>query len=181
MDYRAAKTEQERNSNGLAKLTARTWGASSGCLAGALLVHGLGAHSGWFEALGRRLKVRQIYCIAYDQVGFGQRSSQTFTSYQQWLEDFETAYNHTRARIGKSHYSCWRIVWELPWPCERSALDISATGLAMFSPGFDGSFETFTLMYRIKAIWQALLQPETEIDLPYALDWLHETKSLENG
>ena len=36
-------------------ITGRTWGTASECRAAALLIHGLGAHSAWFEALGRRL------------------------------------------------------------------------------------------------------------------------------
>jgi len=65
------------------------------CVAGAILVHGLGAHSGWFEALGRRLRIRRIYSIAYDQVGFGKRKDEDFISYNQWLEDLETAFGQS--------------------------------------------------------------------------------------
>src|SRR3990167_7701064 len=63
-------------------ITGRTWGTCSECRALGLLVHGLGAHSGWFEAMGRRLKVRRIYAMAYDQIGFGKRQDQPFFSYQ---------------------------------------------------------------------------------------------------
>jgi len=70
-------------------------------MAGALLVHGLGAHSGWFEALDGALKVRRIYTVAYDQVGFGRRRQQVFTSYNQWLDDINTAFDFVRATIGE--------------------------------------------------------------------------------
>ena len=43
------------------KIPCRTWGIASESDAGIVLVHGLGAHAGWFEALARRLKVRQIF------------------------------------------------------------------------------------------------------------------------
>jgi alpha-beta hydrolase superfamily lysophospholipase len=38
----------------------------------------------------------------------------------------------------------------------------------MFSPGFDGHPEIFTLPFRVKALWQAMTAPESEVILPYS-------------
>src|SRR5271155_2430231 len=73
------------------KLQARSWGRASDCQAAVLLVHGLGAHSGWFEALARRLKVRNLFVLSYDQVGFGKRRQEKFTSGKQWFDDLAVA------------------------------------------------------------------------------------------
>src|ERR1700723_3361840 len=83
-----------------AGISARSWGTASECTAGALLVHGLGAHSGWFEAFGRRLKVNSIFVLAYDQLGFGKRGNEHFHSYEQWLDDLATAYRYQKQLIG---------------------------------------------------------------------------------
>ena len=55
------------------KIQARTWGDLEDSKAVALLVHGLGAHSGWFEAFASRLSAQGIFAMSYDQVGFGAR------------------------------------------------------------------------------------------------------------
>ncbi|CAN5603316.1 alpha/beta hydrolase [soil metagenome] len=150
-------------------LPARTWGTATECVAGAILVHGLGAHSGWFEALGRRLRIRRIYSIAYDQVGFGKRKDEEFTSYNQWLDDLETAFAYARNTIGdKPLYIMGNSMGAVISVRALSDRRVDPTGLVMFSPGFDGHPEVFTMPFRIKALWQALTAPESEVILPYS-------------
>ncbi len=150
-------------------LPARTWGTPTECMAGAILVHGLGAHSGWFEALGRRLRIRRIYSIAYDQVGFGKRQEEEFTSYNQWLNDLETAFAYARRTIGdKPLYVMGNSMGAVVSVRALGDRLIDPMGLVMFSPGFDGNPEVFTLPFRVKALWQALTAPDTDVTLPYS-------------
>ena len=90
----------------------RTWGSPGDCQSAALLIHGLGAHSGWFEALGRRLKVRRIFALSYDQLGFGKRQAEVFRTYQQWLADLTVAYNHLYSIIGSKPIYLMGNTWE---------------------------------------------------------------------
>jgi alpha-beta hydrolase superfamily lysophospholipase len=147
----------------------RTWGLASDCRAAALLVHGLGAHSGWFEALGRRLKVRGIFAMAYDQVGCGKRSGEELFMKQQWLDDLKDAYEHLRSTVGdKPIFIMGNSMGALV--ALRSMGLTNPSGLVMFSPGFDGYPATFTLSYRVKTLLTALINPETPVKLPYTTD-----------
>ena len=160
-------------------LPARTWGTASECMAGALLVHGLGAHSGWFEGFGRRLKIRRVYTVAYDQVGFGRRRQQVFTSYNQWLDDINTAFDFVRATIGaKPLYIMGNSMGAAVALRAVSNGDISPKGIVLMSPGFDGHPSAFTLPFRVRALWQALTKPDTEIDLPYTTDLVTRDPSV---
>lgn len=150
-------------------LPARTWGTPNECAAGAILVHGLGAHSGWFEALGRRLRIRRIYSIAYDQVGFGKRQDEEFVSYAQWLTDLVTAFTYARDTIGdKPLYIMGNSMGAVVSVRALSDRLVDPAGLVMFSPGFDGHPDVFTLPFRIKALWQAFTAPDSEVVLPYS-------------
>jgi alpha-beta hydrolase superfamily lysophospholipase len=158
--------EQKRNG---ATITGRTWGTVGDSHSAIVLVHGLGAHSGWFEAIARRLKVRGVYVVAYDQLGFGKRRTQKFTSHQQWLDDVHTVYAYVKEQIGnKPVYlggnSMGAVVALAGVP------GINPTGLVLFSPGFEGHKNAFTLGFRIKAIVQALMKPDVEICVPYSVD-----------
>jgi alpha-beta hydrolase superfamily lysophospholipase len=150
-------------------IPARTWGLASDCRAAALLVHGLGAHSGWYEALGRRLKVRSIFALAYDQVGFGKRSGEELLLKQQWLDDLKDAYEHLRSTVGdKPIFIMGNSMGALV--ALRSMGLISPSGLVMFSPGFDGNPDTFTLSYKAKSLLTALIKPDAQVKLPYTTD-----------
>jgi acylglycerol lipase len=165
------RTEHAASGNSaLAKpLPARTWGTPTECVAAAVLVHGLGAHSGWFEALGRRLRIRRIYSIAYDQVGFGKRKDEEFYSYNQWLTDLEIAFNYARNTVGdKPLYIMGNSMGAVVSARALSDHLIDPSGLVMFSPGFDGHPDVFTLPFRVKALWQAFREPESDVILPYA-------------
>ncbi len=150
-------------------ITGRTWGTASECRAAALLIHGLGAHSGWFEALGRRLKVRRMFAVAPDHLGFGKRRKESFTSFHQWLDDTVTAYNYVREKVGdKPIYLMGNSMGALV--ALKVASRIKPNGLVLFSPGFDGHPQTFDLFFRVQSVWTAMVSPETELALPYAPD-----------
>lgn len=154
---------------GAKTITGRTWGTPSGSRAAALLVHGIGAHSGWFEALARRLKVKHIYALAYDQIGFGKRRDQKFTSCEQWLDDVATVYAYLKEQVGdKPIYLMGNSMGGVVAHC--AAPVIEPTGLVLFSPGYAGYPGTFTLPFRVKALLRANFFPDSEIDLPYTTD-----------
>lgn len=154
-------------------LTARSWGTASGCTAGALLVHGLGAHSGWFEGLARRLKVGGIFVLAYDQLGFGKRRQQRFLSYREWLYDLASAFDYQKKLIGdKPLFVLANSMGAAVALKAVASKQIAPNGLAMFSPGIDGHPQTFNLVYRAKALFQAWTAPDTEIALPYTVDYI---------
>lgn len=158
---------------------ARSWGSSGDCIAAAVLVHGLGAHSGWFEALGRRLKVRRIFALAYDQVGFGKRKGQTFVSKEQWFSDLSRAFAFVKETVGDKPVfvmgNSMGAAVSLRAVADRL---VAPAGLVMFSPGFDGNPELFKLSYRVAAVVKALLKPESEIELPYTPDMVTRTESV---
>jgi len=164
-----------------APVPARTWGTAPDCLAGALLVHGLGAHSGWFEALGRRLKVHRVFALAYDQVGFGKRRHEPFRGRKQWLDDLALAYRQVQSMIGdRPLYIMGNSMGALVALRAVSAINLKPAGIVMFSPGFDGHPKTFGPAYRVRAIGQALLRPESEIALPYTIDMVTREEGVRN-
>ncbi len=150
-------------------ITGRTWGTPSESQAIVLLVHGLGAHSGWFEAIARRLKVRGLFTVSYDQVGFGKRANQTFHGYEQWLDDLTSVYNHLKSQYKDKPIfimgnSMGGVVAMAGGP------KLHPQGLVLFAPGFAGFPETFKLGFRLKAMATALLAPNSLVDLPYGSD-----------
>jgi alpha-beta hydrolase superfamily lysophospholipase len=162
-----------------ATITGRTWGTVAECHSAIVLVHGLGAHSGWFEAIARRLKVRGVYTVAYDQLGFGRRRDQKFLSSQQWLDDVHTVYGYVKEQMGNKPVflggnSMGAVVALAGVP------GISPSGLVLFSPGFEGHKNAFTLSFRIKAIAQALLRPDTEICVPYSTETVSRDELVRN-
>jgi alpha-beta hydrolase superfamily lysophospholipase len=133
------------------------------------MVHGLGAHSGWFEALARRLKVKQIFCLAYDQIGFGKRRAHELTSYQQWLDDLPVVSAYLKEQVGdKPIFLMGNSMGGVVSLCGAPA--VSPEGLVLFSPGFAGNSKTFSLGYKLRGLIQAFLSPDTEIQLPYGSD-----------
>jgi acylglycerol lipase len=159
------------------KLQARSWGRPSECHSAVLLVHGLGAHSGWFEALARRLKGRNLFVLSYDQVGFGKRRNEKFTSGKQWFEDLTVACNYLHKVVGdKPIFIVGNSMGALV--AFSAAQDVSAAGIVMLSPGFEGYPGTFTFKYRVNTIIKALLKPDEECDVAYGLDIVTEVESV---
>ena len=163
----------------------RTWGTASECRAAALLVHGLGAHSGWYEALGRRLRVKRFFSLAYDQVGFGKRRNQTLMMKQQWLDDIKEAYDHLRNTVGdKPIFVMGNSMGALLALKASGKLGQAGSeapaGLVLFSPGFDGHPQTFKFSYRAKAIYKALFDPDAELALPYTFDDITREETVRN-
>lgn len=146
----------------------RTWGTASECRAAALLVHGLGAHGGWFESLGRRLKVRRVYSLAFDLTGFGSRKVERFVTYEQWLEDLMLAAGRLKEETGgKPMFLIGNSMGAVI--AAQAASTLGPAGLVLLTPGFEGYPGTFTLSYRLRTILRALINPECEFSLPY--DW----------
>jgi alpha-beta hydrolase superfamily lysophospholipase len=144
----------------------RSWGTAQDCKAVALLVHGLGAHSGWFEAFARQLKVRRIYAIAYDQAGFGKRSDESVSGYSTWIDDLVYVFDRLQEMMpGKPIYLVGNSMGGLLSLCALP--HIKPSGLVLLSPGFDGCPQTFTLQYRLVTVAKALINPQKEITLPY--------------
>lgn len=152
-------------------IPARSWGLASECTAGALLVHGLGGHSAWFEALGRRLKVQRMFVVAYDQVGFGKRIEEKFFSYSQWLDDLLSAYDYQKSLIGDKPLYIFANSMGAAVSLKAVAEGyVMPAGLALFSPGLEGHPETFPIPYRLSALFQAWTKPEKLITLPYGVE-----------
>lgn len=150
-------------------IPARSWGHASECKAVALLVHGIGAHSAWFEAFARQLKVRRIHAVSYDQIGFGSRRSEQFDNHSQWLDELNGVFDYLRATapdcpiylLGNSMGGLLGYL---------SLEYIEPDGVVLLSPGLDGHPSTFTNWYRAVAIVKALMKPQLEIALPYGVE-----------
>ena len=150
-------------------ISGRTWGTPADCHSAALLVHGLGANSAWFEALGRRLKVKGVFALSFDQIGFGKRQGQNLASYRQWLDDVEKVWQYLKSLIGdKPTYLLGNSAGAAV--ALASANKVKPDGLILCSPGFEGHPRTFNLIFRLSSIVRALLQPESFITLPYTVD-----------
>lgn len=177
--YLSINASQNGHGHAAGPITARTWGSPTECIAGALLVHGLGAHSGWFEALGRRLKVRRVFSLAYDQVGFGKRRQEAFTSQHQWYDDVVTGFNQLRNMIGDKPVfvmgNSMGAAVALKVVAERT---VAPDGLILFSPGFEGHPSLFKLQYKALALISAFLHPEKEVLLPYDVDMITSDESV---
>jgi alpha-beta hydrolase superfamily lysophospholipase len=148
-------------------IPARSWGQTKDCHAAVVLVHGLGAHSGWFETLGRRLKVHGIYSVSYDQRGFGKRANQPLVSYNQWLDELCSVYEAVQDQVGNKPVF---LAGNSMGGIEVAAVAprLKPNGVVMFSPGFEGYPQTFTLSFRLQAITKALLVPNSPVELPYS-------------
>lgn len=155
----------------------RKWLPATEHSACALLVHGLGAHSGWFEAIGRRLSRNRLLAVSYDHVGFGTRRKTRLTSYTQWVDDLCAVYEHLLRSQSKPVFmmaNSMGALLAIAALSENPELfygkrggESTLPGLALFSPGFDGYPQTFTLAYKIRAILSALVAPGALVKLPY--------------
>ncbi|MDZ4832966.1 MAG: alpha/beta fold hydrolase [Candidatus Melainabacteria bacterium] len=155
----------------------RTWGRIEESSAVALLVHGLGAHSGWFEAFARRLNDKGIFVMSYDQIGFGARRNEKFHSKDQWLADLVASFNHLKERAdGKPIYLIGNSMGAVV--AYSRAAQLKPDAMVLFSPGFDGHPKTFSLPYKLRALVTGLLAPDSELTLPYTVDDITPTQSV---
>lgn len=148
-------------------LKVRSWQSSTpGTRGVALLVHGLGAHSAWFEAAARQLAARGFLVYAYDQRGFGSRRDLNLNSYKEWIDDLALVVAYIdQLHPGKALYLMGNSMGALVVMAASSLVKVD--GIVIFSPGFDGHPETFTLAYKVKSIISALFSPKTNVELPY--------------
>jgi alpha-beta hydrolase superfamily lysophospholipase len=79
------------------RLFCRVWRANSPVTL--LLLHGLGAHSGWFVDLGNALAARGLNVWVVDHRGFGRSEGPRghVTDYRRYLEDIDTIVDAVRA------------------------------------------------------------------------------------
>lgn len=162
------------------EIAARTWGTAAESSAGALLLHGLGGHSAWFEAFASRLKAQGIFALAYDQLGFGKRRQEKFLSYEQWLDDLQIAYEYQKKLLpDKPLFILANSMGAAVALKAVASARIHPAGLAMFSPGMDGHPRTFSLPYRIRALLTAWTQPDSEIALPYTVELVTRQESVQ--
>jgi alpha-beta hydrolase superfamily lysophospholipase len=158
-------------------LQARTWGQLESSKAVALLVHGLGAHSGWFEAFASRLSMQGIFAMSYDQVGFGARRHEKFHSKDQWLADLVASYNYLKQLApSKPIYLIGNSMGAVV--AYSRVAELKPDALVLFSPGFDGHPVTFSPLYKVKALFTGLFAPDSELTLPYTVDHITPTQSV---
>ncbi len=159
------------------EIPCRSWGIASESNAAFLLVHGLGGHSGWFEALARRLKIKHIFGLALDLRGFGKRKNEIDINMNNWLGDIEKASKYLHSimdnkpvfLVGNSMGALLAL---------RACQSIKPSGLALLSPGFAGSPKVFPLSYQIVELFKALIEPNTEIVLPYGTELITKNEQV---
>ncbi len=150
-------------------ITARSWGQLDRAKATCLLVHGLGAHSGWFEAFAQRMVQHDHYLLSYDQVGFGERRGERFESKQQWLDDLIASFQYLKQQSSdKPVYLVGNSMGAVVALC--SVNKVNPDALVLFSPGFDGHPTTFGPLYKANALIASIFSPDKDIELPYTVD-----------
>lgn len=169
--------EAGSNTSRLWTIAARSWGQMQDAKAAALLVHGLGAHSGWFEAFAQRLTAKGVFALSYDQVGFGARRAERFHSKDQWLDDLVASYEYLTQKAGdKPVYLVGNSMGAVV--ALSCAARVKPDALVLFSPGFDGHPATFNPMYKVRALLAGVFSPESELVLPYTVDDITPTESV---
>lgn len=148
------------------KIPCRSWGIASESNAAFLLIHGLGGHSGWFEPLARRLKVKNIFGLALDLAGFGKRKNDKDIHLVNWLKDIETAAQYLRSVMsGKPIFLLGNSMGGLV--ALKACQQIKPDGLILLSPAFGGHPKLFTVSYQIRELFNALVKPDRQVILPY--------------
>ena len=147
-------------------MTCRSWGDPDTADAGVLLVHGLGAHCGWYEGFAPRLTKNGLFALSYDQVGFGKRAGQEFSGRRQWREDLVDAFDQLKTLVpGRPLILVGNSMGAVV--AADAAEQLKPSGVVFLSPGFDGHPQTFSPQYKLKALALALVAPSQQIELPY--------------
>jgi len=141
---------------------------------GAILMHGLGAHSGWFEPFAARLAAQGVDALSFDQAGFGNRKRQSPKGLSQaWNCDLDYVIGRFQAKMGYKPFflmgNSMGAMVALRWLCTTSSLAKNLAGLVLFSPGFSGNPSRFTPLYQLSALATAIIAPKKTIDLPYGV------------
>lgn len=159
------------------QIQARSWGALESAGACALLVHGLGAHSGWFEAFASRLAERGVFVMSYDQVGFGARRHERFHSNKEWLDDLIASFAYLSDLSGnRPVFLIGNSMGAVVTYCCIDKLNPQA--VILFSPGFDGHPVTFSPAYKLNALIASVFTPDKDIELPYSVDDITPSQSV---
>lgn len=133
-----------------------------------IMVHGLGAHSGWFEPFASRLSNHNIKTYSFDLAGFANGQSRTPESWTTWVNDLRTVYRYVRKNEPKKAIVLTgNSMGALIVLSSMKELEEKPDAVALFSPGFGGYAKTFTLGYKLSAIATALFAPQKVIKLPY--------------
>lgn len=152
------------------KIFCRRWGDPEAEIV-TVLCHGLGAHSGWFEPLASRLSVRKHRVYSCDLSGFGHGDRRRVDSYRQWQDDLIALINHAKEENpGKPIVLAGNSMGALVAISSVERLEKPPSAMLLMSPGFEGFSGTFTLPYKLKAIFTALIAPAKIIALPYSVD-----------
>lgn len=141
---------------------------------GVILMHGLGAHSGWFEPFAARLAVKGVDALSYDQAGFGERMGPSPANLSKtWNSELDQVISRYQEIFGEKPFflagNSMGAMVALRWLCTATAIPPSLKGLVLFSPGFGGNPQRFTLIYQMGALATAIMAPKKMVKLPYGV------------
>ncbi len=140
----------------------------------AVLVHGLGAHSGWFEAFAAKLAASCVDTYSYDQAGFGARQKQSPKNLSKiWNDELDQVISHLQKQMGDKPFflmgNSMGAMVALRWLCRKTNLPPNLAGLVLFSPGFGGNPERFSPIFQLSALAAAIVAPKKMVALPYGV------------
>lgn len=147
-----------------------------------LMVHGLGAHSGWFEPLASLMAKNKVKTYSFDLAGFSTGKDRPVDSWTIWIDELKTVFEHIAKTesdkpvllLGNS-MGALIVLGSIKDLIRKPKLAI------LLSPGFGGYRHTFTLGYKVNAIVKALLSPKTMVKLPYSSCDITSSKSIQNA
>lgn len=152
---------------------------------GAILMHGLGAHSGWFEPFAARLAQKGVDALSYDQAGFGERKRLSPAHLSKvWNRDLDFVVQRYQEMMGDEPFflmgNSMGAMVALRWLCTTSCLPKNLRGLVLFSPGFGGNKDRFTLLFQLSALTTAIFAPKKMVNLPYTVSDITRHEKVQN-